>query len=181
MRLAVINNLCWPNSRHNQQTCIKAQGEESHVSRYNNDCQVCPLKYAPSSYKTPTQEISFAIDYLKDHSVTCKEFALVWSRLEPSKWEVSYSFSISAGLLWQSKLLQVYKQQEMEATQKKKAKSVWTGTSQVGIVVILTDWDWIALNVIISDPIWFNQYHGDSMGQKMPKKNVFSHMQQTSI
>ena len=72
----------------------------------------------------------FAINYCKDHIVTCEEFAKVWINMVTEEKEVCLHYTHR----WTDSYhyAQVYRQWEEEAKPKKKAKSVWQDGHLIG-------------------------------------------------
>ena len=75
----------------------------------------------------------FAIDYCKDHIVTCEEFAKVWINMATEEKEVCLHYTHR----WTDsyRYAQVYRRREEEAKPKKKVKSAWQDGHLIGAFV----------------------------------------------
>ncbi len=73
--------------------CTKDQDEESslHAARNNENCKVSFVLYfnALFSHQVDYRNL-YAIDFLKDHEVTCDEFAKVWIKLDEATRKVTH-------------------------------------------------------------------------------------------
>ena len=73
--------------------CTKDQVEESgpHVARNNENCKVSFILYFNDLFSHQINYRNlYAIDFLKDHEVTRKEFAKVWIELDEATHKVSH-------------------------------------------------------------------------------------------